>query len=145
MVVGCLLLIWLVPFLVFRKRICWQRYRWIVEALQVPEALSPKIAAIAAGSFQKKQPLEIRGTGYVVDSLEASLWAFAGSESFEEGALKAANLGDDADTTGAVFGQIGGAFYGVEGVPEGWLEKVAMRGKIEELVVGLMQVEGRPA
>jgi ADP-ribosyl-[dinitrogen reductase] hydrolase len=73
----------------------------------------------------------------VVDSLEAALWAFAGSDSFEEGALKAVNLGDDADTTGAVFGQIGGAFYGVEGIPEGWLAKVAMRERIEELAEGL--------
>jgi ADP-ribosyl-[dinitrogen reductase] hydrolase len=110
---------------------------WIVEALPALETLSPKIAAIAAGSFQKKQPPEIQGTGYVVDSLEAALWALAGSESFEEGALRAVNLGDDADTTGAVFGQIGGAFYGVEGIPEGWLEKVAMWRRIEELAAGL--------
>jgi len=118
---------------------------WIVEVLQEPGALSPKMAAIAAGSFRKKQPPEIRGTGYVVDSLEAALWAFAGSESFEEGALKAVNLGDDADTTGAVFGQIGGAFYGVEGIPEGWLEKVAMREKIVELADGLTLRSYEPA
>ena len=84
---------------------------WIVEAL--PEALSPKIAAIAAGS-----------------------------ESFEEGALMAVNLGDDADTTGAVFGQIGGAFYGVEGIPQGWFEKMAMRERIEELATQLIQTKG---
>ena len=100
--------------------------------------LSANIEAIAAGSFRDKQPPEIRGTGYVVDSLEAALWAFARSESFEAGALMAVNLGDDADTTGAVFGQIGGAFYGAEGIPPGWLVKLAMREKIEELAVGLM-------
>jgi ADP-ribosyl-[dinitrogen reductase] hydrolase len=111
---------------------------WIVEALQATEVLSPKIAEITAGSFQKKQPPEIRGTGYVVDSLEAALWAFAGSESFEEGALMAVNLGDDADTTGAVYGQIAGVFYGVNGIPERWLEKIAMRDRIEELAAGLL-------
>ena len=111
----------------------------ILVLLRETEPLSAKIEAIARGSFRDKQPPEIRGTGYVVDSLEAALWAFARSDSFEAGALMAVNLGDDADTTGAVFGQIGGAFYGVEGIPAGWLAKLAMREKIEELAVGLMQ------
>ena len=115
---------------------------WIAETAGKGEALAPKIAAIAQGSFRHKQPPEIRGTGYVVDSLEAALWAFAGSESFEAGALMAVNLGDDADTTGAVFGQIGGAFYGAEGIPPGWLAKLAMREKIEELAVGLTTRRG---
>jgi ADP-ribosylglycohydrolase len=59
----------------------------------------------AAGSFKRKEPPEIRGTGYVVESLEAALWAFARPSSFWEGALLAVNLGDDADTTGAIYGQ----------------------------------------
>ena len=113
---------------------------WVREVVEV-EDLSPKIASISAGSFRAKEPPDIRGSGYVVDCLEAALWAFAGSASFEEGALMAVNLGDDADTTGAVFGQIGGAFYGVDGIPPGWLEKVVMRDRIEELVVGLAVVQ----
>lgn len=59
----------------------------------------------------------ITGTGYVVESLEAALWAFDRSDSFGEGALLAVNLGDDADTTGAIYGQIAGAFYGAEQIP----------------------------
>jgi ADP-ribosylglycohydrolase len=82
--------------------------------------LEPRIAAIAASSFKKKDPPEVRGTGYVVDSLEAALWAFDRSESFREGALLAVNLGDDADTTGAVYGQLAGAFYGAAGIPAEW-------------------------
>ncbi len=66
--------------------------------------LAPAIANIASGSYQRKEPPEIKGTGYVVDSLEAALWAFYKSENFEEGALMAVNLGDDADTTGAIYG-----------------------------------------
>lgn len=114
---------------------------WVPQVLDVEE-LSPKIAAIAAGSFRDKEPPEIRGTGYVVDCLEAALWAFARNDSFETGALKAVNLGDDADTTGAVFGQIGGAFYGVEGIPYRWREKLTSRDKIDDLATQLMQAKG---
>jgi ADP-ribosylglycohydrolase len=117
---------------------------WTAEILQQTGPLTPKIAAIAEGSFEQKQPPEIRGTGYVVDSLEAALWALAGSESFEEGALMAVNLGNDADTTGAVYGQIAGAYYGVDEIPSAWLDKLTMREKIEDLIVGLMQAENRP-
>jgi ADP-ribosyl-[dinitrogen reductase] hydrolase len=95
-------------------------------------SLDPKIAAIGAGSFQKKEPPEIRGTGYVVDSLEAALWAFGRSRSFREGALLAVNLGDDADTTGAIYGQIAGAFYGAEQIPSEWRAKLTMRELITE-------------
>ena len=68
------------------------------------QPLDPKIAAIAAGSFKSKEPPDIKGSGYVVESLEAALWAFDRSDSFREGALIAVNLGDDADTTGAIYG-----------------------------------------
>lgn len=95
--------------------------------------LAPEIAAIANGSFKEKQPPAIRGTGYVVQSLEAALWAFYHSHNFEEGCLLAVNLGEDADTTGAVYGQIAGAFYGLEGIPAGWCEKIAMADTILEL------------
>jgi hypothetical protein len=77
-----------------------------------------------------KQPFR---TGYVVQSLEAALWAFHRSSSFEEDCLLAVNLGDDADTTGAVYGQLAGAFYGEEGIPEKWRSWLAKRELIEEL------------
>lgn len=86
--------------------------------------LAPAIDAVAAGSFRTARP---RGTGYVVDSLEAALWAFATTEDFRSGVLAAANLGDDADTTAAVYGQLAGAFYGEEGIPEGWRAKLVDR------------------
>lgn len=95
------------------------------------QPLTPRIANIMAGSFRKKEPPEIQGSGYVVKSLEAALWAFYQSDSFEQGALLAVNLGDDADTTGAVFGQIAGAYYGLEGIPAKWRDKLAMRTLIE--------------
>jgi ADP-ribosyl-[dinitrogen reductase] hydrolase len=97
------------------------------------DPLDPKIAAIAAGSFKERERPEIKGTGYVVESLEAALWAFDRSNSFREGALLAVNLGDDADTTGAVYGQIAGAFYGIDQIPAEWRAKLARCDRIAEL------------
>src|ERR1700731_2606278 len=84
-------------------------------------SLSPEIAEIANGSFKQKEPPAIIGSGFVVRSLEAALWAFYRSDSFREGALRAVNLGNDADTTGAIYGQLAGAFYGVNAIPENWI------------------------
>ncbi|MCB8923547.1 MAG: ADP-ribosylglycohydrolase family protein [Ardenticatenaceae bacterium] len=95
--------------------------------------LHPDIAAIAAGSFKEKQPPAIKGSGYVVHSLEAALWAFHCSETFRDGCLLAANLGDDADTTAAVYGQLAGAFYGETAVPHPWRSQLALRDKIVTL------------
>jgi ADP-ribosylglycohydrolase len=86
--------------------------------------LAPAIAAVAEGSFRRKSPPAIRGTGYVVDSLEAALWAFDTTDTFEAGALAAANLGDDADTTAAVYGQLAGAYYGEAGIPRRWRDRL---------------------
>jgi len=106
-------------------------------------ALSPKIDAIAAGSFKTKQPPEIRGTGYVVQALEASLWAFWNSDDFEEGALAAVNLGDDADTTGAIYGQLAGAYYGLGGIPRRWRNRITLSKRILKLADGLLELTGR--
>lgn len=100
--------------------------------------LAAEIDEVATGSFKRRQPPEIRGTGYVVESLEAALWAFHHSFSYKEGCLLAVNLGDDADTTGAVYGQLAGAFYGEQNVPEPWLATLALRSVIESFAERLM-------
>ena len=89
-----------------------------------------RIAEIAAGTYRDKSEDEIRGSGYVVESLEAALWSFFTTQSFESAILKAVNLGDDADTTAAVCGQIAGAFYGEGSIPEHWLDRLYMRDDI---------------
>ena len=95
--------------------------------------LVPEIAEVAAGSFKERNPPAIKGSGYVKKSLEAALWAFYHSETFRDGCLLAVNLGDDADTTGAVYGQLAGAFYGEEGIPASWRARLAQREVIEDL------------
>jgi len=92
-----------------------------------------KVIAIARGEYQDKTISQIRGSGYVVQSLEAALWCFLHTDSFETAILRAANLGDDADTTAAVCGQIAGAYYGASGIPEHWLERLASRQEIRKL------------
>ena len=90
------------------------------EGLWNKESLCPEIDEIARGTFKRKDPPEIVGSGYVVQSLEAALWAFQRSADFKEGCLLAVNLGNDADTTAAIYGQIAGAYYGIDGIPTEW-------------------------
>jgi ADP-ribosylglycohydrolase len=107
-------------------------------------ALSPDIAEIANGSFKQKDPPEIIGSGFVVRSLEAALWAFHHSDSFSEGALRAVNLGNDADTTGAIYGQLAGAYYGVNAIPQDWIGRLALRELISEKIAALFDFSNEP-
>ena len=88
--------------------------------------MSPEIEAIAKGEYKDKEPPDIQGTGEVTHCLEAALWAFHKSDSFKEGALLAVNLGGDADSTGAVYGQLAGAYYSENGLPDEWKSKLTM-------------------
>ena len=68
---------------------------------------------------------DIVGSGHVVKSLEAALWCFWNTDNYKDAILMATNLGDDADTTAAITGQVAGAYYGMAGIPVEWLEKLA--------------------
>jgi ADP-ribosylglycohydrolase len=109
------------------------------------EPLVARIDAIATGSFKLRHPPEIRGRGYVVDALEAALWAFWGTDSFAAGALAAVNLGDDADTSGAIYGQLAGAYYGLDGIPDRWRRAIALPEQILTLADGLLSLAQRAA
>ena len=93
----------------------------------------PNVQAIAAGDDRNKASEAIRGSGYVIACLEAAAWCFWQSSSFREATLLAVNLGDDADTTGAVCGQLAGAFYGEEGIPAAWLSRLVLVDEIRLL------------
>lgn len=103
---------------------------------------SPKVAALAAWSYVDKEESQIRGTGYAVASLEAALWCFKHTDTFEAAVLRAANLGDDADTTAAIVGQIAGAHYGVDAIPRAWRATLYMAREIEEIAVNLGRTRG---
>lgn len=109
-----------------------------LDQMRRQQTLQAEIDEVAQGSFRDKQPPEITGSGYVVRSLEAALWAFHRAESFDEAVLKAVNLGDDADTTGAICGQLAGAYWGESGIPGNWLEDLAERQMIERIMCELI-------
>jgi ADP-ribosyl-[dinitrogen reductase] hydrolase len=94
--------------------------------------LSASIQNIADGDYCQKDLSLIHGTGYVVQSLEAALWCFYHTSTFEAAILQAANLGDDADTTAAICGQIAGAYYGESNIPAKWLERLHMRAEVSQ-------------
>lgn len=99
-----------------------------------PEIVTaPSIQAILKGEYRSKSIDEIRGTGYVVNSLEAALWCFWTTETYKDAVLAATNLGDDADTTAAICGQVAGAYYGASGIPGHWLGQLVMGAGITEL------------
>ncbi len=97
---------------------------------------------MAAGTFRNKQPPQIKGSGYVVASLEAALWVFHDASDFRGAVLRAVNLGDDADTTGGVCGQLAGACWGANGIPPAWLGELARRDMVEAALAGLVQLAG---
>lgn len=99
----------------------------------------PAVQRIASGAFVSKSRDQIRGSGYCIASLEAALWCFLRTDSFEEAVLEATNLGDDADTTAAIAGQIAGAYYGASGIPAHWLDRLHMRQEIEDMASRLYQ------
>ncbi|MCA9118358.1 MAG: ADP-ribosylglycohydrolase family protein, partial [Planctomycetaceae bacterium] len=108
-----------------------------LQQLRAIEPLHPEVEEIASGSFWKKQPPEIKGSGYVVHSLEAALWAFHQAPDFRTAVMNAVNLGDDADTTGAVCGQLAGARFGESGIPADLLEGLARRDMLEDALSGI--------
>jgi len=109
-------------------------------ALWSNDPLADSINEVAKGSYKYKEPPHIRGTLNMTESIEAALWSFDRSSSFGEGALKAVNLGDDTDTTAAIFGQLGGAYYGYEGIPNSWKAKLVDRGLIEYMARKLYEI-----
>ena len=98
---------------------------------------SGKIAEIAAGSWRGKSRDEIRSTGYVVHTLEAALWAVGNADSFRESLTLAVNLGGDADSVGAVTGQLAGALRGYRAIPDSWLAPLAWRDRLRDLAENL--------
>ncbi len=103
--------------------------------------LLEELEEVVQGSYKRKNPPEIRASGHVIKSLEAALWAFYHSNNFKEGALMAVNLGEDADTVGAIYGQLAGAYYGETGIPQPWLDKLARKDLIHSICQDLIYPE----
>ncbi len=109
------------------------------EILGSPRAAATEgIAAIVGGSWRGKRRADVRSSGYVAHALEASLWSVGRSGDFRGAVLTAANLGDDADTTAAITGQLAGALYGAAALPPAWRQKLAWEERISTLADRLL-------
>ncbi|WP_342754837.1 ADP-ribosylarginine hydrolase Tri1 [Pantoea sp. MBD-2R] len=102
--------------------------------------LTARVLIINAGEYKLKARHQIRSSGYVIDTLEAAMWAVWNTNNFRDAILLAANLADDADSVAATAGQIAGALYGASGIPQEWLSKLAQKERIENMACDLFQI-----
>ena len=92
--------------------------------------LCDELRSLARGDYKAKHADKVESTGFVIGALEAALWSFCHTDTYAEGLLKAVNLGGDADTVGAIYGQLAGAYYGLDSIPIKWMRGLASNEKI---------------
>ncbi|WP_270488185.1 ADP-ribosylglycohydrolase family protein [Butyricimonas synergistica] len=92
-----------------------------------------RLVGLSYEEFEDIELKDIRSTGYVIDTLEASLWCVFNTTNYKDAVLKAVNLGDDTDTVGAITGGLAGIIYGYDTIPSEWLEVLAKKDDIIEL------------
>ena len=120
-----------------KKELLREDYFEILCAFDEKYRYDDEIRTVMQGSYRSKSRNEIKSGGYVVDTLEAALWAFYRTDSFDEGLLLAVNLGFDADTVGAVYGQLAGAYYDYDGIDKKFLEGILGRERIVAIALQL--------
>ncbi|WP_125559768.1 ADP-ribosylglycohydrolase family protein [Pseudoalteromonas rubra] len=103
----------------------------------IPGNFCAELLPISEFSFNTLEYMELTGSGYVIESLISALWCFYHGENFKDAILLAANIGNDADTTAAICGQIAGAYYGYSEIPKEWRESITMAGEIKQLALDL--------
>lgn len=106
--------------------------------LELAASNVPAVANAFVADHSARPASVVQSTGYVLHTLDAAIWAVATTGDFRAAVLAAANLGDDADTTAAVAGQLAGALYGASGIPAAWLTKLAWRDRIEAAAIALL-------
>jgi len=121
-----------------KKDIFSEDFRQSVKIFFETDPLHHSLESIVNMDYINKEEDEIYSTGYVIHSLEASLWSFYHSSTFQNAILKAVNLGNDADTIGAITGQIAGAYYGLDSIPKELIEGLTKRELIAFIVDELL-------
>ena len=112
----------------------------LINGHQKEEAFSPhvfplcaRVMIINAGEYKHKARHQIRSSGYVIDTLEAAMWAVWNTDNFRDAILLATNLADDADSVAATAGQLAGALYGYSEIPQDWKDKLVQHERIAAL------------
>ena len=116
------------------KFVAYQQTNQLIKDMFQDEKELIHFKRILGEEIEKISREEIGSNGYVVTSLEASLWSFLTSDSYQEAVLTAVNLGDDTDTIGFITGTIAGLYYGLEAIPQNWLKQLVDFSRIEEKV-----------
>ncbi|EPV8383352.1 ADP-ribosylarginine hydrolase Tri1 [Enterobacter cloacae] len=116
----------------------------LINGHQKEEAFSPhvfplcaRVMIINAGEYKHKARHQIRSSGYVIDTLEAAMWAVWNTDNFRDAILLATNLADDADSVAATAGQLAGALYGYSEIPQDWKDKLVQHERIAALASDL--------
>jgi ADP-ribosyl-[dinitrogen reductase] hydrolase len=102
-----------------------------ITGLTQKDLSEPAVKGLLTFNYTSLKEADIKASGYCVESLKAAIWCFSTTTTFSDAVLKAVNLGDDADTTGAITGQIAGAYYGYKAIPEIWRARLTMSDYIE--------------
>jgi ADP-ribosylglycohydrolase len=102
-------------------------------ANKIAEEEQEVFSRILEGDISTLKESDIKSDGYVIHTLEASLWSLLNTGSYEEAVLRAVNLGHDTDTTGAVTGGLAGFYYGFEAIPKEWVEVLPKLDGIETI------------
>jgi ADP-ribosyl-[dinitrogen reductase] hydrolase len=123
-----------------------------IAALLDDPAADPLAAALAASDnttlhaaledVPSRTPAGLPASGYVLDTLQAAFWAVTQHATLEEALIAGVNLGNDADTTGAVAGALAGARWGMSAIPERWLNVLQPREELTALADGLLELAG---
>ena len=99
-----------------------------------------KYDRILKGELKTLRREDIKSTGYIVDTLEASIWSILNTNSYKDAVLTSINLGEDTDTIGAITGSVAGLVYGLEQIPKEWIEKIENYNYIEEVINKFLDV-----
>ncbi len=110
-----------------------QRLPEVLRAREVPAAEVALFHRLLEENIRLFPESEIQSSGYVLHTLEASIWCLLTTDTYADAVLKAVNLGCDTDTTGAVTGGLAGLLYGQSGIPENWVAQLARLADIEDL------------
>jgi ADP-ribosyl-[dinitrogen reductase] hydrolase len=104
-----------------------------LKTITVPDSELELFDRLLCSDISQEPINSIESSGYVIHTLEASIWCLLTTETYQDAILKAVNLGKDTDTTAAVTGGLAGLLYGVEGIPDSWINQLAKRDEIEDL------------
>jgi ADP-ribosyl-[dinitrogen reductase] hydrolase len=116
------------------QRICGETGDWLSGAGEAIRRETHRyFSRILSGKIATYHEREIFSSGYVIHTLEATLWCLLTTGSYRDAVLRAVNLGEDTDTTGAVTGGLAALAYGSETIPAAWLESLARKEDIKEL------------